>query len=152
MRSFKLAAFVALTLTLVPAAAGQGIETEPDPGITNGSEQRALSGARKDWKAQGVASYVYKLSVNCFCPPTSDVKIVVRNGRPAPSTSKMLLDQATVPRLFRTIQDAIDRKVAKLVVTYGSRGVPRSIYIDGSRRVADDEVGYVIRGFAPLKR
>ncbi len=152
MRSFTLAALLAFALAAVPVAAGQGIESTPDPGITNGSKQRALSSARKDWKRQGVPSYVYRLSVNCFCPPTTDVKIVVRNGRPAPSTSKRLLDQATVPRLFRTIQQAIDRKVARLVVTYGPRGVPRSIFIDGSKRIADDEVGYIIRGFAPLKR
>ena len=151
MRTFMLAALLALTLTAVPVAAGEGLQTEPDPGITNGSEQRALSAARKDWKRQGVPSYVYRLSVNCFCPPTTDVKIVVRKGRPAPSTSKRLLDQATVPRLFRTIQLAIDRKVTKLVVKYGTRGVPRSIFIDGYERVADDEVGYVVRGFAPLK-
>jgi hypothetical protein len=54
--------------------------------------------------------------------------------------------------LFLTIQDAIDRKVAKLVVSYGKRGVPRSIYIDSDERIADEEVGYLIRDFAPLKR
>lgn len=152
MRSFTLVAILAFALTAVPVAAGQGYETTPDPGITNGAEQRALSSARKTWKRQSVPSYTYNLSVNCFCPPTTNVKIVVRNGLPAKGTSKNLLARATVPRLFKTIQEAIDGKVAKLVVTYGKRGVPRAIFIDGSERIADDEVGYIIRGFAPLKR
>ena len=152
MRRLTLAALLAFALTAVPVAAGQADRTTPDPGITNGSEQRALSSARKTWKRQGVPSYTYKLSVNCFCPPTTDVKIVVRNGRPASATRKSLLAQATVPRLFKTIQEAIDGKVSKLVVTYGKRGVPRAIFIDRSQRVADDEIGYIVRGFAPLRR
>jgi hypothetical protein len=151
MRSFMLAALIALALTAVPVAIGQGTAKTTDPGIANGAEQRALSNARKTWKAQGVASYTFELSVNCFCPPTTSVKIVVRKGIPAKSTAKALRPRATVPRLFRTIQEAIDGKVAKLVVSYGKRGVPRSIYIDRDERIADEEVGYLIRRFAPLK-
>ena len=71
MRSFTLAALLAFALTAVPVAVGQGTAKTTDPGITNGSEQRALSSARKTWKAQGVPSYTYALSVNCFCPPTT---------------------------------------------------------------------------------
>lgn len=152
MRTFMLAALLGLVLAAVPVAAGQGNTTTPDPGISDGSEQRALSNARKRWKSQGVPSYVYNLSRNCFCPPTTNVKIVVRRGVPAKGTRKDLLAQATVPRLFKTIQEAIDRKVAKLVVVYGKRGVPRQFFIDGSERIADDEIGYIVRGFAPLKR
>ncbi len=152
MRSLTLAALLAFALTVVPIAAGEGIRTTPDPTITNGDAQRALTSARSKWKSQGVPSYVYNLSRNCFCPPTTDVKIVVRRGVPAKSTRKDLLSQATVPRLFRTIQEAIDDKVAKLVVKYGKRGVPRDIFIDRSTRVAEDEIGYLVRGFAPLKR
>jgi hypothetical protein len=151
MRPFTIAALLALALVAVPVAAGDGVDAKPDPGIDSGSEQRALSNARKQWKAQGVRSYTYALSVNCFCPPTTNVKIVVRKGIPARSTPSKLRDRATVPRLFRTIQYAIDRKVAKLVVTYGKRGVPRSIFIDPDERIADEEVGYLVRQFAPLK-
>ena len=150
MRSLVLAALVGLALTAVPAAIGQQASTT-DPAIRNGDAQRALSAARKLWSARGVPSYTFELSVNCFCPPTTSVKIVVRKGRPARATSKRLLAQATVPRLFRTIQGAIDRKVAKLVVKYGPRGVPRQIYIDTDERIADEEIGYVIRNFAPLR-
>ncbi len=153
MRSLTLAALLAFALAAVPAAVAQTSAPAPstDPGIADGSKQRALSSARKAWKARGVRSYTYELSVNCFCPPTTGVKIVVRNGLPSARTPSRLKDQATVPRLFRTIQEAIDRKVARLVVTYGPRGVPRSIYIDRDERIADEEVGYLIRKFAPLR-
>lgn len=151
MRSLTLAAILAFALAAVPVAAGQGTGRKTDPTITSGAKQRALTSARKSWKAQSVASYTYRLSVNCFCPPTNLVKIVVRRGVPAKTTPKQLLEQATVPRLFRTIQRAIDRKVARLVVSYGKRGVPRSIFIDTDQRIADEEVGYLVREFAPLK-
>jgi hypothetical protein len=155
MRSLTLAALLlAVALAAVPVAAGQAgsPQHKTDPDISSGKEQRRLSNARKLWKARGVPSYRYQLSVNCFCPPMRDIRIVVRNGRPAVYSDKELDDQATVPRLFRTIQDAIDRKAAKLDVTYGPRGVPRSIYIDRESYVADEEVGYVIRGFRPIAR
>jgi hypothetical protein len=154
MRSLTLAALLAFALAAVPVATGQTAPrgTSTDPGITNASKQRALTNARKSWKSRSVPSYTYLLSVNCYCPPTTGVKIVVRKGLPSPKTPRELKDQATVPRLFRTIQKAIDDKAAKLVVTYGPRGVPRSIYIDADERIADEEVGYLVRGFAPLKR
>jgi Family of unknown function (DUF6174) len=154
MRSLLILASLAFALTVVPIAASQvtGPQRTVDPGIANGSKQRALSTARKAWKSRGVSSYTYRLSVNCFCPPTTSVKLVVRNGFPAKSTPRNLRDQATVPRLFRTIQQAIDAKAAKLEVTYGTRGVPRAIYIDRDERIADEEIGYIVRGFAPLKR
>jgi hypothetical protein len=152
MLSLTLAAALAFVLAAaVPVASGQATARTTDPGITDGSQQRALTNARKLWKAQSVPSYAFELSVNCFCPPTTSVKIVVRKGIPAKRTRKDLKPQATVPRLFLTIQNAIGRKVSKLVVTYGKRGVPRSIFIDADQRIADDEIGYLVRNFAPLR-
>jgi hypothetical protein len=61
-----------------------------------------------------------------------------------------MLDVATVRRLFRTIQRAIDQQVARLQVTYGKRGVPSSISIDFDQRIADEESYYTIKGFTRL--
>ena len=157
MRPLSLAALLACAATAliaVPIASGTrpGYQSKPDPRIVNGSVQRALDGARKRWKHAGVASYSYKLDVSCFCPPMNDIRMVVRNRRPSGQTRRGYDDQATIPRVFATIQDAIDAKVAKLDVTYGARGVPRRVYIDRDDHIADEEVGYAIRGFAPLKR
>ena len=83
-------------------------------------------------------SYRYALTRDVLCPPLA-CTIVVRNGRPAAGTPASSPAQATVPRLFRLIQRAIDAKVARLSVRYGTRGVPRSIYIDTDQRIADEE-------------
>ena len=45
----------------------------------------------------------------------------------------------------------VQLEVAGLTVRYGKRGVPSLISIDGSLLIADDELGYTIRRFTPLK-
>ena len=151
MRLYALSAMLAFAISALPIAAGQTADgRRTDPGITDGSKQRRLDRARRDFRSTGVRSYRYVLSVSCYCPPLSDT-IVVRNGRPTAGTDPDLADEATVPRLFRKIQRAIDAKVTRITVRYGTRGVPRSIYIDSDQRIADDETGYTIARFTPLK-
>jgi hypothetical protein len=151
MRALALAALLAFALAAVPIAAGQTTHARrTDPGITDGSKQRRLDRARRDFRSAGVRSYRYVLTRTCFCPPLA-YTIVVRNGRPAASTPKELADEATVPRLFRRIQRAIDARVARISVRYGTRGVPSSIYVDTDQRIADEEQGYAIERFTPLK-
>ena len=151
MRHLVLIALAAFALSLIPAAAAQDPGDRTDAGILDGSEQRRLDSARRAWKKAGVRSYSFRLTRACFCPPAQNIRIVVRRGRPAASTGEELLDVATVPRMFRRIQRSIDAKVAGLTVRYGKRGVPGSISIDGSLLIADDELGYTIRRFTPLK-
>ena len=67
--------------------------------------------------------------------------MVVRNDRPVnpPAT---LRDIATIRRLHRVVQRAIDRKVPALSVRYDRRGIPRAIEIDNLKQAIDDEVAY----------
>ncbi|HTN23503.1 MAG TPA: DUF6174 domain-containing protein [Solirubrobacteraceae bacterium] len=134
-------------LTLVVLAAALAT---PASAATSHPQQR-LDAARKQWKAAHVSSYRYEVAVSCFCAPRNGhLFYVVRHGvaRPPRNGDKSV---ATVPRLLRMIQDAIDRHVARLDVTYGRRGVPKSIYIDGVANIADDEVTYTITHFTTLK-
>jgi hypothetical protein len=134
-------------VTLVVLAAAVAT---PASAATSAPQQR-LDAARKQWKAAHLSSYRYEVSVSCFCAPrTGHLFYVVRNGvaRLPKNGDKSV---ATVPRLFRKIQDAIDHHAAQLDVTYGRRGVPKSIYIDGAANIADDEVTYAITHFTTLK-
>ena len=136
---------------LAAIATAAALGGTPDPQITSGTLQRKLDAARKTWKATNIRSYRYEIGVSCFCVPSEGVVYVVRRGVPqVPRSGEKSV--ATVPRLFRKIQDAIDDKVADLDVTYGTGGVPRKIYIDTDRRIADEEVGYTITRFKPLAR
>jgi hypothetical protein len=151
-----LIAVVALALAFcgaAPAAAArQDGDDVVDPSIADGSAQRALDAARARWRATGLRSYRFRVARRCFCNPAANAPavIVVRDGRPV-DPPRRLRFVATVTRLFRKVQHAIDDRVDGLSVRYGSRrGIPRSISIDFVRMLADEEVSYVVDRFKPL--
>ena len=149
---FAFAAVLVLVMLVAAPAAGQSptgpvpVRDDPDPSIANGSAQRRLDAARRRWHRAGIHNYRFSVRILCFCPQRAPYVLFVRNDR-AVKPPRDLRDRATVRRLHRIVQDAIDRGVAGLSVRYGSRGVPRSIGIDGLRAVADDEVTYRVPRF-----
>lgn len=142
---------VALTCALASGASAAGVQKPPehDPGIADGSLQKALDAARKTWKNGGLRSYRYDVRQSCFCPPQKSTLVIVRNGKITKFPAGMK-SVATVPRLFKLVQGFIDADVASLDVTYSSRGVPRKIAVDRIAGAADDEVGYSVTHFTPL--
>ena len=153
MRSgLALAMLLALVMLVATPAAGQSPpgpvppREDPDPSIANGSAQRELDAARHRWHRAGIHNYRFSVSVLCFCPQRAPYVLFVRDDR-AVKPPRDLRELATVRRLHRIVQGAIERGVAGLSVRYGSRGVPRSIGIDGLRMVADDEITYRVPRF-----
>jgi hypothetical protein len=119
----------------------------PDPGIADGSAQRALDQARARWNRLKIRNYDYEVMVTCFCPYTGWVRVQVRNTVPTTRSQAAAGELATVPRLFRQIQQAIDTPAHQLDVRYGARGVPVHVYSDPIQYAADDEHGFGIRRF-----
>jgi hypothetical protein len=118
---------------------------EVDPAIADGSAQRELDAARERWRAAGLSSYRFRVRNVCFCGPrfTRPAWVFVRDGRPV-DPPKRVRDVATVPRLLRKVQTAIDERVDGLSVRYGARGVPRSIAIDYVKQLADEEDTFIV--------
>jgi hypothetical protein len=142
-----LSAAVALAAP-APASARPAV----DPDIVNGTEQQRLDAARATWRGSGVRSYRFRVARQCFCPVrvTKPAVITVRDGRPV-DAPRRLRKVATITRLFRVVQRAIDDRVDGLIVRYGSeRGIPRKIHIDFEQMLFDEEVGYVVDRFRPL--
>ena len=110
-----------------------------DPHIADGSAQAALDKARARWKALKIRSYDYEVRRTCFCPISSWKVIKVRGGAPTKKSVATAEDLATVPRLHRVIQQAIDAKAHQLTVQYGARGVPTQISVDSIQYLADEE-------------
>jgi hypothetical protein len=154
LRNAAVLLLAATALATAPAASAQapGPGDQPDPAIADGSAQRALTAARARWKAANVRSYRVRVALGCFCPEEirKPRTITVRGGIPVRPPSH-LKEVATVPRMFRLIQRSIGRGVAGLDVTYGARGVPRTISIDVSRMIADEESSYSIDRFVRLR-
>jgi hypothetical protein len=155
MRNRTATLLVVLAVPTVAAVPGHALSPPPnetpDPAITDGSAQRAVDRARAAWAKAGIRTYRVRVALGCFCP--EEVRkprtLTVRRGSPVrpPAHLKAV---ATVPRMFRIVQGAIDDRVAGLTVTYGGRGVPRSIAIDVSRQIADEESFYTIDRFKRL--
>ena len=140
---------VGLVVALSGAAAPAADRTDPpDPRIASGAAQRELDAARERWRREGASDYHYDAALNCFCAPDvrAPVRITVRDNRPG-TVPEHLRPVATVPAAFALIQEAIDDRVAGLSVEYGDRGVPGSVWIDRSARIADEERGYRIEAF-----
>lgn len=140
-----------LTLVLATGAvAVPALAEEPpnptDPYIANGSAEKALDKARAKWKKAKIRSYDYEARRSCFCPTTGWHKVKLRKGKLRKPHSD-IKEIATVPRLFKVIQKAIDEKSHGLKVTYGTYGVPRKITIDRIANVIDEEQYFTIRRF-----
>jgi hypothetical protein len=119
----------------------------PDPSIADGSAQRALVTARARWSRLKIRSYDYEVKTTCFCRYTGFRSVKVRNGLASKRSKAATPELASVGRLFRVIQRAIDAKAHKLAVRYGARGVPVEVFMDSIQYVADDEWGFDVRRF-----
>ena len=151
MRALLLAVALLVLAGVAPAGAqsppGPVVpRNDPDPSIRDGSAQRALDRARKRWRRADIHNYRFALERSCFCRPSNTPVLFVRNDRPVNATADNR-SVATVRRLHRRVQSAIDDKVAELDVRYDRRGIPREIGIDQLRFAVDDEVSYSVGSF-----
>ncbi|MDO8213875.1 DUF6174 domain-containing protein [Conexibacter sp. CPCC 206217] len=147
-------AVLAVAFVIAAAAVAAPDPTDrPDPRITDGTAQRRLDAARERWEKLGARSYRMRVRVSCFCPEgiTRPRTIIVRRGRPVAPVPEHLRPYATVPRLFTTVQDAIDARVARLTAQYTSVGVPKTIFVDRSFMIADEERGVGVDRFRTLR-
>jgi len=148
MAARLLLLLVLVAAVAVPAApAVAEAPNPPDPYIVGGDAQQALDRARAKWKAAKISSYGYQARRTCFCPTSGWHTVNVRKAIPSKRVHADVKDIATVPRLFRTIQRAIDRKAHDLTVTYGTHGVPKKVSIDTYENVIDEEQYFTIRAF-----
>ncbi|WP_354699527.1 hypothetical protein DSM112329_05244 [Paraconexibacter sp. AEG42_29] len=145
------AAVLTLMATFALAGPVTAQEAQPpatDPNITDGTAQKQLDAAKRKWKQAKIRNYQLRAAISCFCPETyrRPRTIKVRNTFPV-KPPQNLGPVASVPRMFRTIQGAIDGKVATIGVKYGRYGVPSTITIDRDFRIADEESYYTIDRF-----
>lgn len=121
-----------------------------------GEAQAALTSARARWGRQGFHDYDLDLRRSCDCAPGLEgtVKVRVRAGeivsrtfapRGEPVAEEHAVAYPSVGGLFDTIQDALDRGVDALSVTYEPNlGFPETLTIDYRDALAGDEVEYEV--------
>ena len=131
-----------LALLLVPTSAYAAGDFEPDA-----TDDPALVKAWQAWEAKGIDDYTTTVKLTCFCVPIPAVKTVVRDGeiRKVTQGGRQLAHRKghSMDRLFVMIRDA-QETADSVEVTYTSRGVPKSIGIDESKLIADEERYYSV--------
>ena len=111
-----------------------------------------LTDARERWESRRLRDYDYSFQRICFCIEETTRAVTIRVQGGVVTAAWYLSDNAPVPaanlrfyptvdELFETIEEAIDRKAARLEVEYDrATGHPTRIDIDYSEQVADDEM------------
>jgi hypothetical protein len=139
-------------LALVVALAGAQTGPSVDPSIADGSAQKALDAAKRTWRQQGPRSYTYPLQLSCYC--TTDAvqphTFVVRDRKPR-HPPKGWKGQATMWRVFKLVQRAIDERVDGLDVEYRAGGSLKVLAVDHDSMTVDDEYTYYVDRFRALR-
>ncbi len=163
----------ALTLAVLLAACGTGgvgtagVGTEgpsqaPTPTSTPVAEGphaaavAALDLARADWAAQGLTTYTYGLTRQCFCPPeaTGPWTVTVEDDV---VTAVTAADGSDVPLSggffeFGTIEDLHDL-IGEMLEgpesttpsgSFDAQGLPQGLYVDPEPMMADEEATFTV--------
>lgn len=123
-------------------------------------DDHGLAAARKQWVDHLPASYSFTWMQGCECigDMTRPIRISVTAGQL--TTAVFVDDQRavgepvrgallTIDGVFDKIQNAFDQGAAEVTVDYDpARGYPRSVFVDYSRQVADEELSLQISDFA----
>lgn len=116
-----------------------------------------LTVAKDRWVASGIEDYRFTLKTICFCPPESDIVVIVRAGAldsaffvdtGAALSEERMRRVLTVDGLFEEIEDAYAKNAALVRVTYnGTYGYPENLFIDYESNLADEEIRYTVTNF-----
>jgi hypothetical protein len=132
--------------------------------LTACAARTALRENQQKWATQNVGHYKFELTIGCNCPWRSlmPLKIEVKDGQvvsmtdkdgqPTPANYANTFNKAaSIENLFAILDSAIG-SASKVTVEYDADyGYPKSIVIDYSKMVYDDEIGYYVENFEVLK-
>ena len=139
---------------LIMAAFSVGPST--DASGQSDSVQAKLDENLKKWSSIKKTNYEYTFQLTCYCAQeiTRPVRISVLEGEVEEVEYTGSGQQADITkfeyylkteRLFKIIQDAIDRKAQRIDVSYHSEfGYPKSVYIDYKKSMIDDEIRFEV--------
>lgn len=148
---------VVLIAAIVGILLGTGTVRTPDyVSILEIRRHRAL------WQNQGIKDYQFVLRMGCFCPAeyTNPVRITIRNGHivdavytelnePIPAQRRAQLP--TLDELFDVAEDYAYSADSVTLHFDASYGFLSSLSVDQIKNAIDDELGYSMSEFAPVR-
>jgi hypothetical protein len=172
-RHVILPALVAPLVALLAACGGGGAtvahDPAPSPTTTSGSPSSSTSSSTSAPPTSGTyphyepADYGFDLVVSCFCAgANTPIRVTVLHAK---VVGAVYLGDSTGrgtehagdtadKHYWLTINDVIDAAndttAQKVKVDWpDGQGYPSSVYVDPSRRIADDEIGYAVSNVQP---
>lgn len=131
---------------------------------TGPTQQAAFDRALARWQSQQLDSYQFELTRNCFCVLGGQVIVItveqgtIKTAETTESGTAIAIEREllsylpTIPDLFDMVQDALNRSVARLLVTYDpSLGYPSRIELDYVNEAIDDESTTIVRNLTALR-
>lgn len=125
-------------------------------------ESSDLSYYWERWISAGYTSYDYIIVHDCYCVTEGiPVEVSVRDDRVVavryadtgtPLATDLALQYRDIDGLFQLIDDALTRNAYSIDARYNSSyGFPRDVFIDYEQRVVDEEFGFRIVAFYPIR-
>ncbi|QIG44000.1 hypothetical protein G5V58_15550 [Nocardioides anomalus] len=142
MRTLALSA---ATLLSVLALGACGSDDDPgdvaaDPAPTSATATPTAAPTRGSYPDFGPTDYTYQLTVQCFCANAgTPMTVTVRDDQVVGDDSGLAL---TLDQIIDKAND-LTADVVKVDWPAG-QDYPTSVYVDGKKDVADDEVGYSV--------
>lgn len=135
--------FVPVVFLTAAFACANPTSPAASPAPTRTDPPTTLSVAREAWTAANVGSYALQIETQCFCSPQDYRVVIADDGSVQKGAPEGYLPQ-TVDDLFSSIQGGYDNDAVEVRVTYNEIGVPLDVFIDQSRSMADEEIGYKV--------
>ncbi len=125
-------------------------------------ESNDLSYYWERWISAGYTSYDYIIIHDCFCVTGGiPVEVSVRGDRVVavryadtgtPLVTDLALQYRDVDGLFQLIDDALTRNAYSIDAAYNATyGFPRDVFIDYQRNAVDEEFGFRVVAFYPIR-
>ncbi|MEP6759211.1 MAG: DUF6174 domain-containing protein [Actinomycetota bacterium] len=135
--------FVPVILLMTAFACANPTSPAASPSPTRTDPPTDLATARDAWAAANVGSYALQIKTQCFCA-LQDYRVVIGDDGSVQKAAPEDYLPETVDDLFSSIQAGYDENAAEVRVTYSEIGVPLDVFIDQSRTMADEEIGYKV--------
>ena len=146
----------AVTAFVIVCVTGACDATGPDVHAQLRTQLRAHEAI---WSENGAASYSVQITRRCLCEDPYDVELEIVDGEIVsgthvfsgdPLTEGELAEQLTLPDLFDLVEDALDRRVPSVSVSYNAEnGFVQYLLIDYSEAGTSDDVEYAVEEYTP---
>ena len=112
------------------------------------------------WADNGAASYSVRVELRCLCADPYEVTLQIVDGEIESGTHvfsgdaltpQELSEQLTLPDLFAIVEDALDRRVPGVSISYDPEvGFVRHLYVDYNGAATNDDVEYLVSEYTPV--